>query len=60
MGDKNVRGNGAFLEIVGHEPITQGSDSGTHIHDNQPFIRPNLNAGGVPAKNYRIDPWAGD
>jgi hypothetical protein len=45
---------------VGHEPIAQGPYSGAHIHDNQPFIRPNLNAGGIPAKNYRIDPWAGD
>jgi hypothetical protein len=60
MGDENIRGNRTFLEIVAHKPIAQGPDSGTHIHDNQPFIRPNLNAGGIPAKNYRIDPRTGD
>jgi hypothetical protein len=60
MGNKYIRGKGAFLEIVGYKPVTQGPDSGTHIHDNQPFIRPNLNAGGIPAENYRIDSRTGD
>ena len=59
MGQKDVRGDRALLEIIGHHEIAQLSNAGTGVDDDEPidFRETQLDTGGIPAIFHGL--WSG-
>ena len=61
MGNKNISVYMAvFFEIICHEPVAQGPNTGPQINNNQPLIGPYFQAGSVAAEYHCIRAGTGN
>jgi hypothetical protein len=62
MRQKDVRLDGPFGQVIDHEGIAEGANSGPRIDDNYPIVRsdPQLNAGCISTVFLGSGAWAGN